>query len=108
MVLLLAQGAWAWGLLLGVAEGGVDFDTLPPASRNLTVLLATVCPVAAIGAWFISDWGPVLWALIVVSLGVAANANSVAPWVAWAFAVHGVAITIWALASIFAERRSDP
>lgn len=105
MVVLLAQGAWAWASLLGIAVADTNFDTMAPASRNLAVLLAVICPVAAIGTWFTADWGPVLWALVVVSLGVAANAASVASWVDWTFAAHGALITLWALASVFAERR---
>ena len=107
MVLLLAYGVWAWALLLGLADAGVNFDTLPSAGRNLAVLLATVCPVAAVGTWFVSDWGPVLWAMVVVALGVTANAASVGPWVGWAFALHGLTMLLWVVAKLLVERRAE-
>lgn len=107
MVLLLVQAGWAWSVLLGLSDPGMNFDTLAPATRNLAVVLATVCPVAAIGTWFASDWGPVLWALVVIALGLATNAASVGDWVGWAFLAHGTLIAAWAGAVFMTERRED-
>ena len=104
---LLAQGAFSWGTLLGVAQPGLDFDTLVAAARNLHVFLAVACPVAALGAWFASDWGPVIWALVVIGLGVAVGAPGGGAWIAPAFAAHGLALLAWSLLALAAERRGD-
>lgn len=78
-VLLLVQGAAAWASLLGLlgeaAVGAADFAAMDDATRALLVLNAVLCLVAAIGAWFISEWGPVLWFAVVASLGVAVTAG---------------------------------
>ena len=108
MLALLMQTIFAWATLLGVVDPGTNFDTLEPTVRNLTVVLATFCPVAAVGAWFLSDWGPVLWALVIVSLGIAANAAVGIGWVPWSFAAHGVLMTSWVAAVVLTERRSEP
>lgn len=108
MIVLLLQAVFAWGLLVGIVDPALNFDTLAPAARNLMVVLATFCPVAATGAWFLSDWGPVLWALVVVALGLAANATVGFGWVPWTFALQGTLMTLWVVAVLFAERRSEP
>ena len=103
---LLAQSMLAWASMLGLADGIGAFEALEPAARNLLLLAAVLCPVAAIGAWFVSDWGPVLWWGWIVALGIAlvVGAEPSRP-IALAFVVHVVLAGAWLLTAARMERR---
>ena len=107
-LMLLLQGLFAWAALLGLAVEGQDLASLPAASRNLLVANAVLCPVAAIGAWFVSEWGPVLWFCAAISLGIGlATGTQLAPALLAAFGLHLVLVPAWLVTAMRLERRAD-
>lgn len=107
-VVLLLQGLFAWAMLLGIAMPGADLSSLPGATRNLLVTNAVLCPVAAIGAWFVSEWGPVLWFCAAVSLGIGlAVSVPLGPALLAAFALHLLLLPAWLVTAMRLERRAD-
>lgn len=103
-LVLLAQTLLAWALLLGAVGGG--FTELGAGQRNLAVISAVLCPVAATGAWFISDWGPILWMGVIVALGAAvslgAGGHAAVP---LAFLLHVALLGLWLVTAARVERR---
>lgn len=107
-VLLIAQTTAAWALVLGLWTPTGAFVDLPPFTRNAVVALAVLCPVAAIGTWFVSDWGPVLWAATVTTLGIAVVVGTPFDTMALAtFAVHACAFVAWLVSAARVERRGE-
>ena len=106
--MLLAQSLACWALVLGLWEPAAAFAVLPAITRNAVVVLAVLSPVAAIGTWFVSDWGPVLWAAAVTALGIALALGTPLHGAATlAFAGHAVLFAAWLLLAIRVERRGS-
>lgn len=101
---LFAQGAACWAVILGLEGGGGLLD-LRAGQRVVVVILAVLSPVAAIGAWFRAQWGPVLWALSVVAVLLTAAlgvSERIAPRLVLA---HLALLLLWALTAALTERR---
>ncbi|MEO0496929.1 MAG: DUF6163 family protein [Pseudomonadota bacterium] len=68
-MVLLVLSAIAWLRLVGVGEvadldigvRGWRFDLMPNHWRVVTLVMAVLGPVAAMGLWMLSSWGVVLW-----------------------------------------------
>lgn len=106
-LLLLVQTLVAWAILLGLWQPNGAFADFPSLSRNLVVVCAVLCPVAAIGSWFVSEWGPVLWAAVVVALGIAFGLGTPIPaLVAIALIAHATLFAAWLLTAARVERRA--
>lgn len=57
-------GLQYWGMLVGYSMNGTArFDLLGLPWRAAAVGLAVVFPVAALGLWLASSWGPVIWVI---------------------------------------------
>lgn len=57
-------GLQYWAMLVGYSfEGRARFDLLSLPWRVAGSALAVVFPVASIGLWMATSWGPVLWAI---------------------------------------------
>lgn len=53
-----------WGMLVGYSDEGFGrFDLLTSSWRAAATTLAVVFPVAALGLWIASSWGPVIWSI---------------------------------------------
>ena len=58
----LVFGIQYWGLLTGyLLEGRARFDLLNLPWKVAASSLAVLFPVAALGLWLTSSWGPVVW-----------------------------------------------
>ncbi len=58
----LLFGIYYWVRLMGIYPGSLwRFDLMPGQWQIATVTLAVFFPVAAIGLWVLSSWGPVIW-----------------------------------------------
>ena len=102
---LLAQGALAWAVLLGLLgpEGG--FDALEPSIRNMLLVQALLCPVAMVGTWSVTHWGAVLWGLVSLSFLIALVLGLPhATLVASLLAAHGGGVLLWFLVDRRASR----
>ncbi len=54
-----------WAMLVGYSNQGAGrFDLLNLAWKTAATTLAILYPVAAVGLWLRSSWGPVIWVLI--------------------------------------------
>ncbi|MBX3575601.1 MAG: hypothetical protein KF723_00220 [Rhizobiaceae bacterium] len=61
-VYCLAFGVLYWIRLIGVYEGPLwRFDLMPVHWQVTAVTLAAIFPVASIGLWMLTSWGPVMW-----------------------------------------------
>lgn len=61
-VLCLWFGIQYWAMLVGYSfDGRARFDLLSLPWRVAGSALAVVFPVASIGLWMTTSWGPVLW-----------------------------------------------
>ncbi|MBP1850691.1 DUF6163 family protein [Rhizobium halophytocola] len=57
-------GLTYWGMLVGYSDGGFGrFDLLSLPWRAAATSLAVIFPVAALGLWLASSWGPVIWTI---------------------------------------------
>ncbi|MFD1743950.1 DUF6163 family protein [Rhizobium helianthi] len=57
-------GLQYWAMLVGYSlDGRARFDLLSLPWRVAGSVLAVVFPVASIGLWMATSWGPVLWAI---------------------------------------------
>ena len=109
-LVLLAQGALAWALLLGLydpgPDGGTGFAGLAAPLRTLLVINAVLCPVAALGAWFVSEWGPVLWWTVILVLAIALGfAVPPATLIALLLGMHVLLALLWLVTAARTERR---
>ncbi len=58
----LLFGIYYWVRLVGFYPGSLwRFDLMPTQWQVVTAMLAVLFPVAAIGLWMLSSWGPVIW-----------------------------------------------
>jgi hypothetical protein len=58
----LIFGIYYWVRLVGVYPGSLwRFDLMPMQWQIAATVLAVFFPVAAIGLWMLSSWGPVIW-----------------------------------------------
>lgn len=58
----LLFGIYYWVRLMGIYPGPLwRFDLMPGQWQIATATLAVFFPVAAIGLWMLSSWGPVIW-----------------------------------------------
>lgn len=63
-ILCLWFGLQYWGMLVGYSFGGrARFDLLTLPWRAAGSALAVVFPVASLGLWMATSWGPVLWVI---------------------------------------------
>ena len=61
-VVLLLFGLREWAVIVGVASSfGGDFETMTIAWKMVTMYLAVIDLVAAVGLWMRVAWGNVLW-----------------------------------------------
>ncbi|HTV68920.1 MAG TPA: DUF6163 family protein [Rhizobiaceae bacterium] len=61
-VYCLLFGIMYWIRLIGVYDGPLwRFDLMPVHWQVVSVTLAALFPVAAVGLWMTSSWGPVIW-----------------------------------------------
>ena len=65
-MLLLAFSVGYWSKLVGFADAGIRFDTLPVAWKIAATALVVLQSVAALGLWGGWHWGVVLWVLVAV------------------------------------------
>lgn len=58
----LLFGVMYWIRLIGVYDGPLwRFDLMPVHWQVVSVTLAALFPVAAVGLWMTTSWGPVIW-----------------------------------------------
>jgi hypothetical protein len=61
-VYCLASGVLYWVRLIGIYEGALwRFDLMPVHWQVVAIVLAALFPVAAVGLWMTTSWGPVIW-----------------------------------------------
>ena len=61
-IVLMAFGLRQWAAIVGLADSpGGPFETMSAAWQFLTMYLAVVDLVAAVGLWMRVAWGKVLW-----------------------------------------------
>ena len=64
----LLFGIYYWVRLVGIYPGSLwRFDLMPGQWQIATATLAVFFPVAAIGLWVLSSWGPVIWFICAVT-----------------------------------------
>jgi hypothetical protein len=57
-------GVLYWVRLIGFYEGPLwRFDLMPVHWQVAAVTLAVAYPIAGIGLWMLTSWGPVIWAI---------------------------------------------
>ena len=67
-VVLILLGLRQWAVILGIVAGPAGaFETMPIAWQLVTMYLAVIDLVAAVGLWMRVSWGDVLWMLAAVS-----------------------------------------
>ena len=66
-IILLVLGLRYWGLLVGVIDEGIRFDTMENHWRVVSTALSVLLPVAALGMWGLHNWGIAIWILVVVT-----------------------------------------
>lgn len=64
--LYLLWGVANWMTIIGV-PGTADFLEFPSPRQALTVYLAVMMPIAAVGLWTKSSWGTVIWLIVALS-----------------------------------------
>lgn len=93
--LYLLWGVTNWMTIIGV-PGTADFLEFPAPRQALTVYLAVMMPIAAVGLWTKSSWGTVIWLIVALS---EVTANTVFSGLfGWAFDLvgfHLVTMTIY-------------
>ena len=66
-VYCLFFGVLYWVRLIGVYDGPLwRFDLMPVHWQVVAVALAALFPVASIGLWMLTSWGPVIWFICAV------------------------------------------
>ncbi len=84
-----------WAMLVGLSLGGAGrFDLLSLPWRTAASSLAVVFPVAALGLWLASSWGPVIW---VIGAGGQVLMHGVWPEI---FGSHALVISMHALIAV--------
>jgi Family of unknown function (DUF6163) len=63
-VLCFVRGLIEWSRIIGFAEEGDVFLSLPLGAQATSVLLAVLNCIAAVGLWLTSAWGAVLWLIV--------------------------------------------
>ena len=101
---LFVQSFACWAVILGM-DGGGGLLALPPGQGTVLVVLAVLSPVAAAGAWFRAQWGPVLWALSIAAIVVTAALGVSARIAPRLLVAHLLLLGIWAVTATLAERR---
>ena len=57
-------GLLYWVRLMGIYEGALwRFDLMPVHWQVAAVTLAVAYPIAGIGLWMLTSWGPVIWTI---------------------------------------------
>ena len=59
----IAFAIWHWYQIIGFADDGIRFDTMPDHLKIVSVALAVLQPVVAIGLWAAFPWGIAVWAI---------------------------------------------
>jgi hypothetical protein len=67
-VVLMLFGLREWAVILGVASSfGGPFETMSVAWKMVTMYLAVINLVTAVGLWMRVAWGNVLWVCVAIS-----------------------------------------
>lgn len=63
----IVKGLLSWAVIVGLAGGGLPFETRSTGFQATVIYFAVIDLVAAVGLWLNGAWGGVLWLLAVMS-----------------------------------------
>ena len=66
-VVWLIKGLFAWATIIGATGGPVEFGDAASGLQAAIIYFAVIDLTAAVGLWFASHWGGVLWMFAVMS-----------------------------------------
>lgn len=62
----MAEGLFAWAIILGIGSYATVYETSPLQARLAISGFALFNLVAAVGLWMLASWGAVIWLLTIV------------------------------------------
>lgn len=98
-VIWMAEGLFAWSIILGIGAYATVFETASLQARLAIAGFALFNLVAAVGLWMVASWGAVIWLISIVMTIILDGTNADAnldpiewPWIYGALALIYLAL----------------